>query len=75
METASGTVEVARKDGKMATFALPGRPQRQVALRRREVSALLAEELRRLDNDVVFCAAMGSLVKHFVDAGNGTRER
>ncbi|MDN5569920.1 MAG: glucose-6-phosphate dehydrogenase assembly protein OpcA [Propionibacteriaceae bacterium] len=75
MATATGDVEVARKDGRMARFALPGRPPRQVALRRREVSALLAEELRRLDNDVVFTAAMGSLVTHFADAGNGTKER
>ncbi|WP_232549369.1 glucose-6-phosphate dehydrogenase assembly protein OpcA [Propioniciclava soli] len=75
MATASGDVSVARTDGKMASFSLPDRPTRKVALRRREVSALLAEELRRLDNDPVFSAAMESLVTDFAHAGNGTKEQ
>lgn len=62
LHTSTGTIRVARDGGRMATFALPDRPVRSVALRRRTVSALLSEELRRLDNDVVFCSAMNTLV-------------
>ncbi len=74
LSTATGDIRVARTDGKMATFALPGKPVRQVALRRREVSALLSEELRRLDNDVVFCASMESLLEHYRN-GHGASQK
>lgn len=66
MTSRTGSVRVAREDGRMASFALPGRPVRSVALRRRDVSTLLSEELRRLDNDVVFCEAMGTLIDDLV---------
>lgn len=66
LTTGSGAVRVAREDGRMASFALPGRPTRAVALRRRSTSALLSEELRRLDNDVVFCEAMRTLLTDLV---------
>ena len=46
---------------KMATFTAPRTPPRSVALRRREVSALLSEELRRLDTDKVFLESMACL--------------
>ena len=38
------------------------RPCRQIALRRRELSALITEELRRLDVDDIFAASMSTLV-------------
>ena len=75
LSTASGDIEVARTDGKMASFALPGKPVRQVALRRREVSALLAEELRRLDNDVVFSASMESLLEHYRGGDEASKKK
>ncbi len=40
----------------------PDRPDRPVALKRREVPALLAEELRRLDEDDVYAATAKRLV-------------
>ncbi|MFV0450915.1 MAG: glucose-6-phosphate dehydrogenase assembly protein OpcA [Propioniciclava sp.] len=69
LATGSGPVRVAREDGRMASFALPDRPIRTVALRRRNVSALLSEELRRLDNDVVFCEAMNTLITDLIPGG------
>ena len=45
-----------RHDGKLATFSSPGQPDRPVALKRRELPELLAEELRRLDEDDVYAA-------------------
>ena len=44
------------------TAALPNRPDRPVALKRREIPALLAEELRRLDEDDVYAATAAKLV-------------
>ena len=58
---ADGDIRLTRSDGKMATFSGPRTPPRSVALRRREVSALITEELRRLGTDAVFCAAMAEL--------------
>lgn len=57
-----GDIVIAREDGRMATFSAPGLPRRQVALRRREISALITEELRRLDVDDIFASAMQVLV-------------
>jgi hypothetical protein len=54
---------MSRADGRLATFTSPNRPGRPVALKRREVPALLAEELRRLDEDDVYAATAARLVK------------
>ncbi len=62
LATAEGPIRITRKDGKLATFTSPGRPDRPVALKRREVPALLAEELRRLDEDDVYAATAKKLV-------------
>jgi glucose-6-phosphate dehydrogenase assembly protein OpcA len=56
MHTKQGPISIAREDGKLATFSSPGRPDRPVALKRREVPGLLAEELRRLDEDDIYAA-------------------
>ncbi len=53
MRTDLGDISVKRTDGMMALYDAPGTPSRNVALRRREITALLAEELRRLDPDEV----------------------
>ncbi|MEU6030102.1 glucose-6-phosphate dehydrogenase assembly protein OpcA [Streptomyces tauricus] len=58
LETTGGPITLHRSDGAMATLALPGQPDRAVALKRRETSELLAEELRRLDPDDTYASAL-----------------
>jgi glucose-6-phosphate dehydrogenase assembly protein OpcA len=61
--TGQGEIRVSRPDGRLATLTVPGQPDRPMALRRREVPALLAEELRRLDPDEVYAATVRRLTK------------
>ena len=56
-------IRVTRADGNMATFSAPGLPRRLVALPRRDLNTLLAEELRRLDDDPIYAEAMAGLVR------------
>jgi glucose-6-phosphate dehydrogenase assembly protein OpcA len=63
METKEGPIRISRFDGKLATFSSPDRPDRPVALKRRELPALLAEELRRLDEDDIYHNATVRLMK------------
>ena len=63
LETKDGPIRISRKDGVLATFSSPDRPDRPVALRRRELPDLLAEELRRLDEDDVYRATAKRLLK------------
>jgi hypothetical protein len=56
-------VDLIRPDGKVGTLSQPGQPSRRVALQRRSVRDCLAEELRRLDPDEVYAAALKSLSK------------
>ena len=63
LRTRSGDVSITRPDGKLASFVSPGQPDRPVALKRRSVPELLAEELRRLDEDDTYAAAARRLVK------------
>ncbi|QIK76622.1 glucose-6-phosphate dehydrogenase assembly protein OpcA [Nocardioides piscis] len=62
LETKEGPITISRADGRLATFSSPDRPDRPVALKRREVPALLAEELRRLDEDDVYASTAKRLV-------------
>jgi glucose-6-phosphate dehydrogenase assembly protein OpcA len=62
LETQDGPIRIARTDGKHATFTSPGQPDRPVALKRRELPDLLAEELRRLDEDDVYARTARRLV-------------
>jgi glucose-6-phosphate dehydrogenase assembly protein OpcA len=62
MDTRQGPISIVREDGRLATFSSPDRPDRPVALKRREVPALLTEELRRLDEDDVYAATAKRLV-------------
>jgi glucose-6-phosphate dehydrogenase assembly protein OpcA len=63
MHTKSGDITISRGDGRLARFSSPGQPDRPVALKRRDVPELLAEELRRLDEDDTYAAAAKRLVK------------
>lgn len=63
LDTLNGPVSVDRPDGRLATFSSPGQPDRPVALKRRETAGLLAEELRRLDEDDVYAATVKRMVK------------
>ncbi|MEO3804832.1 glucose-6-phosphate dehydrogenase assembly protein OpcA [Nonomuraea sp. B1E8] len=62
-----GELSICRSDARLATLSRPGQPDRNVALARRHTSELLAEELRRLDSDEVYEAA----VKHFARTYKG----
>ena len=63
LETKEGSITISRADGRLATFSSPGRPDRPVALKRRGLPSLLAEELRRLDEDDVYAATARRLAK------------
>ncbi len=63
LTTKSGDLSINRPDGKLASFISPGQPDRPVALKRRSVPELLAEELRRLDEDDTYAATARRLVK------------
>lgn len=58
LETTCGPIALHRPDGAMATLAVQGQPDRAVALKRRETSELIAEELRRLDPDDTYASAL-----------------
>jgi glucose-6-phosphate dehydrogenase assembly protein OpcA len=61
MTTAAGDIAITRGDGLLASYAVPGQPERLVALKRRDLTELMSEELRRMDADDVFHRALLSL--------------
>jgi glucose-6-phosphate dehydrogenase assembly protein OpcA len=61
LERRSGPVELVRPDGKVGILRQPGQPVRRVPLRRPPLRACLAEELRRLDPDQIYQAALQAL--------------
>ena len=63
LTTGEGPISITRPDGRLATYSSPGHPDRPIALRRRETHELLAEELRRLDEDDVYAAVARTLTK------------
>lgn len=63
LDTKEGPIVISRRDGRLATFSSPDRPDRPVALKRRQIPELLAEELRRLDEDTVYAATAHKLMK------------
>jgi glucose-6-phosphate dehydrogenase assembly protein OpcA len=63
METTEGPITVTRSDGKLAIFSSPDRPDRPVALKRRDLPELLAEELRWSDEDDIYAATAQRLLK------------
>jgi glucose-6-phosphate dehydrogenase assembly protein OpcA len=56
--TGKGEIVIDRPEGPLATLALPGQPARALALKVRPTSELIAEELRRLDADVMYAVAL-----------------
>ncbi|PYC73974.1 glucose-6-phosphate dehydrogenase assembly protein OpcA [Streptomyces tateyamensis] len=69
MRTADGDIVLDRPDGLMGTLSIPGSPDRMVALKRRETSELIAEELRRLDPDDIYAAAVRTGVGRLIERG------
>ncbi|MER5693750.1 glucose-6-phosphate dehydrogenase assembly protein OpcA [Streptomyces mirabilis] len=67
METSCGPIALHRGDGTLATLSIDGQPDRAVALKRRDTSELIAEELRRLDPDDTYASAL----RYGVDRLNG----
>ncbi|MGK4580627.1 glucose-6-phosphate dehydrogenase assembly protein OpcA [Kitasatospora sp. HPMI-4] len=63
LRTQDGAIVLDRPDGLMGTLCMPGSPDRQVALKRRETSELIAEELRRLDPDDIYASAVRTPVE------------
>jgi len=59
--TPEGKVTISRPDGRTATLSWPGRPERRVALHRRDTDDLIAEELRRLEPDEAYAEALRAL--------------
>jgi glucose-6-phosphate dehydrogenase assembly protein OpcA len=68
MATAAGDIAITRPDGLLAYYAVPGQPERLVALKRRDYTELISEELRRMDADDVYERA----VKSLLDGDQGT---
>jgi glucose-6-phosphate dehydrogenase assembly protein OpcA len=58
LETGEGQICLDRANGSLAELAVPGQPDRHVALQRRSTAELLAEELRRLDPDEAYAEAV-----------------
>ena len=61
LTTVDGPIRLSRPDGELATLSIPGQPDRPVALKRRETSELIAEELRRLDADDVYARLLAEV--------------
>ncbi|UGY90720.1 glucose-6-phosphate dehydrogenase assembly protein OpcA [Streptomyces gobiensis] len=56
--TDEGEICLDRPHGQLAELAVPGQPDRHVALHRRSTAELIAEELRRLDPDEAYQHAL-----------------
>jgi glucose-6-phosphate dehydrogenase assembly protein OpcA len=52
--TPSGDIAITRPDGLLASYAVPAQPERRVALKRRDLTELISEELRRMDADRIY---------------------
>lgn len=68
LTTPEGDIALLRPTGSMASYEVPGQPQRQVALARRDMNALITEELRHQNPDAVFEDACQEFLRR-VDAG------
>ncbi|MCW2795387.1 glucose-6-phosphate dehydrogenase assembly protein OpcA [Nocardioides sp.] len=68
METKEGPISISRTDGRLATYASPGHPDRPIALKRRDTAELLSEELRRLDEDDIYATTARRLARQLASA-------
>jgi glucose-6-phosphate dehydrogenase assembly protein OpcA len=75
MTTASGDIAITRPDGLLASYAVPGQPERLVALKRRDFTDLISEELRRMDEDEVYERTVKSLLESERQAGGKSRAK
>ena len=71
-ETTEGKVALSRSDGRNASLSWPGRPERRVALHRRDSAELIAEELRRLEPDEVYAETLRALAQGGSSEGAGS---
>jgi glucose-6-phosphate dehydrogenase assembly protein OpcA len=71
--TDGGDLRLQRGDGSTALLQRAGQPDRRLPLERREVGDLLAEELRRLDADEIYAAALSRATGVEVSRGRATR--
>jgi glucose-6-phosphate dehydrogenase assembly protein OpcA len=67
-QTVAGEIALNRPDGRTASLVWPERPDRLVALHRRDTAELLGEELRRLDPDDVYGETLEYLARQPVAA-------
>ncbi|MGZ6764597.1 MAG: glucose-6-phosphate dehydrogenase assembly protein OpcA [Nocardioides sp.] len=74
LETAKGPIRITRDDGRHAVLSTPGNPDRPIALARRDVPELLAEELRRLDEDDIYAQTARFLTRRIASRGGTTRK-
>ena len=58
LTTSEGDIGIDRPDGRIAILRRPGAPDATVALPRRDLATLLAEELRRLDPDETYARTL-----------------
>ncbi|WP_030193548.1 glucose-6-phosphate dehydrogenase assembly protein OpcA [Streptomyces sp. NRRL S-87] len=58
LRTGAGDISVDRPQGALAVLGVPGQPDRKVALKIRSTAELISEELRHLDADEVYGAAL-----------------
>ncbi|MFJ8074285.1 glucose-6-phosphate dehydrogenase assembly protein OpcA [Streptomyces sp. NPDC096176] len=58
LHTTDGEVHIDRPEGPVARLSIPGQPSRVLALKVRSTAELIAEELRRLDPDEAYAAAL-----------------
>ncbi|MDX2642486.1 glucose-6-phosphate dehydrogenase assembly protein OpcA [Streptomyces sp. PA03-1a] len=63
LRTPDGDVTIDRPEGAVARLSIPGQPTRALALKVRTTAELIAEELRRLDPDEAYAAALRAQVK------------
>lgn len=64
LRSADGPITVERPDGRVAVLRRPGAPDSSVALPRRDLAALLSEELRRLDPDDIYARTVAHVGDH-----------
>ncbi|WP_406273801.1 glucose-6-phosphate dehydrogenase assembly protein OpcA [Actinacidiphila glaucinigra] len=63
LRTTDGDVLIDRPEGAVARLSIPGQPTRALALKVRTTAELIAEELRRLDPDEAYAAALRAEVR------------
>ncbi|MDN5724323.1 MAG: glucose-6-phosphate dehydrogenase assembly protein OpcA [Propionibacteriales bacterium] len=73
LTTVAGDVAITRPDGALASYTVPGQPIRRVALKRRTLADLMAEELRRMDPDDIYKQTITALLAGRVAASNAPK--